>query len=126
LPDGPLILALPGTPMAVAAGMRFLVMPALLAMTGQKNEQGLRAVLDTPKQAKPGLRHFLRGSLDQSLDGQWHARVLTQQQPFRIRPFAEADVWIVLPEDAGDCAAGTAVEVVGLEPGKLPCARPRH
>lgn len=126
LPDGPLILALPGTPMAVAAGMRFLVMPTLLAMTGQHDEPGLRAVLDTPHQAKPGLRHFIRGSLHQSLDGQWHARMLLQQQPFRIRPFADADVWIVLPEDAGDFATDAAVEVVGLEPGKLPRARPLH
>lgn len=122
LPDGPLILALPGTPMAVAAGVRFIVMPALLAMTGQGDEPGMRAVLDTPLKVKSGLRHFMRGRLRQTSEGQWHASVLPQQEPFRIRPFADADIWIVLPDDAGECPAGTSVEVVGLEPGYLPRA----
>ena len=126
LPGGLLILALPGTPMAVAAGMRFVVTPALLAMSGQPAETTLRAILDTPQRVRSGLRHFLRGHLCQSVDGQWHATVLPQQQPFRILPFADADSWIVLSEEVGDCAAGTLVQVFGLEPGKLPQARPPH
>ena len=126
LPGGLLVLALPGTPMAVAAGLRFMVTPALRAMTGQGDEPGMVAVLDTPQQLKPGLRYFLRGSLHQSADGQWHAAVSPQQQPFRIRPFADADVWIVLPENAGDCEAGRLVDVVSLEPGRLPHVTPAH
>lgn len=126
LPSGPLIVALPGTPMAVAAGMRFMVLPALRSMTGQAEEPSMRAVLDTPQQVRSGLRHFLRGSLQQTTDGQWHASVSPQQQPFRIWPFAEADVWVVLPENSSDVGAGTVVEVVGLEPGCFPRARPLH
>jgi molybdopterin molybdotransferase len=49
-----------------------------------------------------------------------------QQQPFRIRPFALADAWLVLPEDAGDCAAGKRVEIISLEPGMAPHIRPSH
>ena len=126
LPGGQLILALPGTPMAVAAGLRFIALPVLLSMHGRGDEPILRAVLDAPIQVRPGLRHFLRGSLHQTTDGSWHATVSPQQQPFRIRPFAEADAWIVLPEDAGDCAAGTLVDVVALEPGRLPQGRFPH
>jgi molybdopterin molybdotransferase len=116
LAAGPLILALPGTPMAVAMGFRFFVVPALLAMMGQGGEPLLYAVLDTPQQPKAGMRHFLRATLHQGADGQLHASVQSQQQPFRIRPFAGADSWIVLPEDAGDCAAGKRVEIVSMEP----------
>jgi molybdopterin molybdotransferase len=124
LGKGPLILALPGTPMAVAVGFRFFVAPALRAMTGQGTEPTLHALLDTPQQPKAGLRHFLRATLHQDAEGRLHASVLNQQQPFRIRPFAEADSWVVLPEDAGDCAGGKRVEVVSLEPGVAPRIRP--
>jgi molybdopterin molybdotransferase len=124
LAKGPLILALPGTPMAVAVGFRFFVAPVLRAMMGQGTEPTLHALLDTPQQPKAGLRHFLRATLHQDALGQLHASVSSQQQPFRIRPFAEADGWIVLPEDAGDCALGKRVEVVSLEPGTAPRIRP--
>ncbi len=116
LANGPLILALPGTPMAVAMGFRFFAVPTLRAMMGQGAEPPLYAVLDTPQQPKPGMRHFLRATLNQGAEGQLHASVLSQQQPFRIRSFAQADSWIVLPEDAGDCVAGKRIEIVSLEP----------
>jgi molybdopterin molybdotransferase len=124
LANGPLILALPGTPMAVAVGFRFFVVPALSAMMGQGVEAPLYAVLDTPQQPKAGLRHFLRATLHQGAEGQLHASVLSEQQPFRIRPFAGADSWIVLPENAGDCAAGKPIEIVSLEPGAALRIRP--
>ena len=124
LPNGPLILALPGTPMAVAVGFRFFVVPTLRAMMGQDAESTLYAMLDTPQQPKAGLRHFLRATLHQGAEGQLHASVLSQQQPFRIRPFAEADSWVVLPEDAGDCIAGKRIEIVSLEPGAALRIRP--
>jgi molybdopterin molybdotransferase len=114
LAAGPLILAMPGTPMAVAAAMRFFVSPVLHAMAGQAAEPPLHAVLDTPQQPKSGLRHFLRATLYLDRDSRLHARVLAQQQPFRIQPFAEAGAWVVLSEDAGDCARGSKVEVVSL------------
>jgi molybdopterin molybdotransferase len=120
LANGPLLLALPGTPMAVAAAMRFFVAPVLRAMTAQGVEPSLHAVLDTPQNPKPGLRHFLRATLHMDGDGRLHARVLPQQQPFRIYPFMESGAWVVLPEDAGDCEQGSIVEIasqaVGLSP----------
>lgn len=116
LANGTLILALPGTPMAVAVGFRFFVVPALRGMLGQDVEAPKHAVLDTPQQPKAGLRHFLRATLHQDLDGQLHARVQVQQQPFRIQPFAQADTWVVLPEDAGAYTVGKSVETFSLEP----------
>lgn len=120
LAKGPLLLALPGTPMAVAAAMRFFVAPVLGAMTGQDAEPLLHAVLDTPQQPKPGLRHFLRATLHMDGDGRLHARVLPQQQPFRIHPFMESGAWVVLPEHAGGCEEGSIVEVASLVHGQSP------
>ncbi|TAL86167.1 MAG: molybdopterin molybdenumtransferase MoeA [Rhodanobacter sp.] len=114
LPQGPLLLALPGTPMAVAAGLRFFVTPVVRAMSGQEREPLSHAVLDTPQRPTPGLRHFLRASFRQDESGSVHASVLKLQQPFRIQPFADADGWVVLPENAGDCAAGSMVRIASL------------
>ncbi|WP_243039854.1 molybdopterin molybdotransferase MoeA [Dyella sedimenti] len=120
LPQGPLVFALPGTPMAVAVGFRFFIVPLLRAWQGQGEEGRLRAVLASAQQPKPGLRHFLRATLSQDGDGRLLAHVQSHQQPFRIRPFAEADGWVVLPEEAGDCPAGTRVEFASLQPGVAP------
>ena len=115
LPGGPMILALPGTPMAVAAGARFFVAPVLRAMAGQGSEPVLHASLATAQHLSPGLRHFLRASLQLDSAGLLQAHVKRQQQPFRILPFAKADAWVVFGEDAGDCPVGSAVEIVSLE-----------
>jgi molybdopterin molybdotransferase len=111
-----MVFALPGTPMAVAVGLRFLIDPVLRAMRGQAPERTWQAVLDTPQQLKPGLRHFLRATLTQDEQGRLHANVLAQQQPFRIQPFAQADAWVVVEEEAGEVAAGQVVTVASLHP----------
>lgn len=117
LGNGALVLALPGTPMAVAVGYRFFVVPVLRAMLGMGDEAVCHAWLDTPQQPKAGLRHFLRATLAHDAQGQLHASIAGPQQPFRIRPFAEADAWVILPEDAGACLIGTQVEVAAIHPG---------
>ena len=115
LPTGPLVLALPGTPMAVAVGARFFAAPVLRAMGGQGDEPTLHARLASPQRLKPGLRHFLRATSWLDDRGQLQARPVDQQEPFRIQPFANADAWVVLDEQAGDCAVGMPVEIASLE-----------
>jgi molybdopterin molybdotransferase len=117
LREGPLVMALPGTPMAVAVGLRFFVAPVLRAMSGQATEQTFHALLDSPQLPKAGLRHFLRARLGLDAQGRLHADVLAQQQPFRIQPFAQADAWVVLPEQSGDMPQGSLVQVASLHPG---------
>ena len=114
LPGGPLVMALPGTPMAVAVGLRFFVEPVLRVMSGQAAEPAFHALLDTPQQAKAGLRHFLRARLGLDALGRLHAHVPAQQQPFRIQPFAQADAWVILPELSGEAAQGSLVQVASL------------
>lgn len=111
-----MVFALPGTPMAVAVGLRFFINPVVRAMRGQSKERTWRAVLDTPQQLKPGLRHFLRAALSQDEEGRLHVQVLAQQQPFRIQSFAQADAWVVVAEDAGEVAGGDLVTVASLHP----------
>ena len=117
LAQGPLLLGLPGTPMAVAVGMRFFVVPVLRAMAGLGAEPVLRAWLDAPPPPRPGIRQFLRAGLQQREDGRLHASLLPRQQPFRILPFAQGDAWVVLPESDGGQEPAGAVDVVGVEYG---------
>jgi molybdopterin molybdotransferase len=116
LREGPLVMALPGTPMAVAVGLRFFVAPVLRAMSGQAAEPVFHALLDTPQRPKAGLRHFLRARLGLDAQGRLHADVSAQQQPFRIGPFAQADGWVILPEQSGELPPGGIVQVASLHP----------
>lgn len=117
LAQGPLLLALPGTPMAVAVGLRFLVAPVLRAMIGQAPERPLRAVLGTSISSRPGLRQFLRVSLAQDDEGRLLAAASPWQQPFRIHPFAQEDGWLVVPEDVDTDSAGMVFDVFSLGAG---------
>ena len=126
LADGPLVLGMPGTPMAVAVAMRFFVDPLLRAMQGRPAETKLVAILDTAQKPKAGLRHFMRGQLHLDDKGCLHAEPLPQQQPYRIHAFSQANAWVILPEQAGDCEVGMKVEVASLEAGaplQADCAR---
>ena len=114
------VFALPGTPMAVAVGLRFFIAPVLRAMRGQGPEAMGRAVLDTPQLPKAGLLHFLRATVMQGDDGRLHAQVLAQQQPFRIQPFAQANAWVLLSDDA---VQGAWVTIAGLQPETSPFDR---
>lgn len=116
LPEGPLVMALPGTPMAVAVGLRFFVVPVLRAMSGQATEPVFHAMLDTPQRPKAGLHHFLRARLGLDAQGRLHAEVSAQQQPFRIQPFAQADAWVILSEQSGEVSQGSIVQVASLHP----------
>lgn len=117
LAQGPVLLAMPGTPMAVAVAMRFFVNPLLRAMLGQAAETPLAATLAAPQSSKPGLRHFLRGRLAIDTQGRLQATPLSQQQPFRIHAFAQSDAWIILDGESADCPAGTMVAIASLVDG---------
>lgn len=114
LARGPLLLGLPGTPMAVAVGCRFFVEPVLRAMDGRAPEKPTRAVLSASLTSRHGLRHFMRARLEQDAQCRLLANVSSVQQPFRIRAFADDDVWIVIPEESVACDRGTPVEVFSL------------
>ncbi|KAF1003597.1 MAG: Molybdopterin molybdenumtransferase [Luteibacter sp.] len=60
--DGPLVIALPGNPIAVAVGYRFFVAPVLRAMAGMPREQPRQVPLVEAPALRMGLRHFQFGT----------------------------------------------------------------
>ena len=114
LPDGTLFFGLPGNPIAVAAGLRFFVEPALRAMLGLPREAPWRVPLAADYAKKPRLRFHLKARLALDAQGQLTAHVLAGQESHRIRPLAEANAWVVVPLAATALPAGTLVDVCGF------------
>lgn len=114
LPDGTLFFGLPGNPIAVAAGLRFFVEPALRAMLGLPREPVWRVPLAKAFFKKPRLHFYVKSCLAVDERGQLAVAVLPGQESYRIRPLAEANAWVHIPIEATELPAGTLVDVYGL------------
>ncbi len=114
LPDGTLFFGLPGNPVAVAAGLRFFVEPALRTMLGLPRETHCRVPLLADYAKKPRLRFHLKAQVTLDDQGRLAARVLDGQESYRIAPLAHANAWLLVPLAAQHLPAGTLVEVCGL------------
>ncbi len=114
LPDGTLFFGLPGNPIAVAAGLRYFVEPALRAMLGLPAERAWRVPLAAAFAKKPRLHFYLKSQLAIDEEGRLSVRVLSGQESYRIRPLADANAWVAVPAEAMALPVGTLVEVRGL------------
>ncbi len=120
--DGTLFFGLPGNPIATAVGQRFFVEAALRRMLGLTPEQPWRVPLESEYTQKRALRFHLKARLQRDEQGKLSARVLDGQQSYRIRPFAEANAWVVTPPDTSRLGPGSVVDVYG--PGHLEAPNP--
>lgn len=123
--DGTLFFGLPGNPIATAVGQRFFVEAALRQMLGLAPEQPWRVPLESEYTQGRPLRFHLKSRLKRDERGGLLAVVLDGQQSYRIRPFAEANAWVVTSPDTTRLAPGALVDVYG--PGHLEAPNPeRH
>lgn len=91
--DGPLVIGLPGNPVAVATGYRFFAAPVLRAMAGMPPERPLRLRLAEAPRVREGMHHFQLGAI-RSDGAESVASLLAVQAAYRIAPFARADAWL--------------------------------
>jgi molybdopterin molybdotransferase len=91
---GPLVLALPGNPMAVAVGYRFFVAPVLRALAGLPPERPYRMRLEAPPTVRAGMQHFGLGEISHDEEGFAVARMTASQAAYRIQPYAHANTWL--------------------------------
>lgn len=117
LPQGSLMIGLPGNPLATAAGFRFFVVPALRAMLGMAQESPLRARLSASSDRRTGLRHFLKARVDHDMDGLLRVILLDGQESFRMAPLLKANAWAVLPRETDNPARDAMIDVLPLDPG---------
>jgi molybdopterin molybdotransferase len=108
---GPLVLGLPGNPMAVAVGYRFFVAPVLRALAGLPPERPQRMRVAEGVTLREGLHHFALGRFIDDAEGDRMACVIPTQAAYRIVPYTQADTWL----SAAD-AFGGRVDAWPLDP----------
>ncbi len=109
---------LPGNPVAVMVTFYQFVREALLLIAGQKEvkPQPLLQVACTQAIKKlPGRTEFLRGILQQNVQGLWQVSLTGNQSSGVLSSMSLANCFIVLDENTGNLEAGSVVQVQVME-----------
>jgi molybdopterin molybdotransferase len=112
--SGTLFFGLPGNPVSSMVTFYQLVQPALrqlMGLTGAEVPIRLRATCDSRIKKKPGRREFQRAHLSRDADGGYRVSTTGHQGSGILRSMAEANCFIVLPEECGTLDPGAKVEV---------------
>jgi molybdopterin molybdotransferase len=111
------LFGLPGNPVAVMVTFYAFVRDALLRMAGATAAPlpMLRAVTVAPIRKRPGRTEYQRGTVTPGADGDWQVALAGSQGSGILRSMSEANGLIVLGHDAGDIAAGQAVDVLPFD-----------
>ena len=101
-----LVFGLPGNPSSGLTCFYEYVLPALEKIMHKEASVVTITAIATHNYTKPaGLKHFLKAFYK---DGK--VTLLHAQESFRLHSFAQANCFIVLPEESTGCAAGDTVE----------------
>ena len=109
-----LFFGLPGNPVSVMVTFYQLVRPALQWLMGLAKPEPpmlVTAVCESRLKKKPGRREFQRAILNRDRDGAYRVRAIGHQGSGVLRSMADANCFIVLPEDTGTLEAGSQVQV---------------
>jgi molybdopterin molybdotransferase len=109
---------LPGNPVSVMVTFYQFVREAILVLMGQPAPAPaplLTAVCTDEIRKLPGRTEFQRGLLFSDSDGGWKVKPTGNQGSGILRSMSEANCFIVLDEQVGNVAPGTAVQVQILE-----------
>jgi molybdopterin molybdotransferase len=112
-----MLFGLPGNPVAVMVTFYQIVLDALVKLQGENPlpiRPSFRVPCAAPIRKLSGRREFPRGVLFQE-EGQWRVKLSGNQGSGVLRSMADANCFIVLPEDSGSVAAGELVEVQPFE-----------
>ena len=106
LPSGVPVFGLPGNPMSCAVGLRFFVQEAIRSMHCLPAERPIHARLQAPVGKKAGWQLMHKALLNINDQGQAQVSLLPGQESFRIKPFAAATAWALLPAPDTALSAG--------------------
>ena len=111
-------LGLPGNPVSVMATFYEFVQDALKILQGQRGVAPLpmfKVPLAAPIRKVPGRTEFQRGILAPDGNGGWTVRTTGDQGSGILSSMSQANCFIVLHAETGNCAAGDLVDVQLLE-----------
>lgn len=102
-----LVFGLPGNPSSSLTCFYEYVLPAVEQLLGLKNSIQTLHVAATHDYIKPaGLTHFLKAFYEEGAVTPLHA-----QESYRLHSFAQANCFLVLPEESTGCKKGDMVEI---------------
>lgn len=116
--DGTTVIGLPGNPVSALVTFELFVRPFVRAMLGLEGDGRLRLRAEaTTRMAKSsGRRAFLRVVVGDAGDGTYRADPAGGQQSSQLRPMADANALLVVPEQAEAAEAGANYEAIMLGP----------
>lgn len=111
------VIGLPGNPVSALVVFELFVRPYIRAMLGLTGDGRLhlRAVPDRQISKDPTRRAFLRVNVWRE-DGEIHARPAGGQQSSQLRPMADANALLVVPEGSDAASPPLSYEAIMLEP----------
>ncbi|HSI99606.1 MAG TPA: gephyrin-like molybdotransferase Glp [Patescibacteria group bacterium] len=114
---GTTVIGLPGNPVSALVVFELVVRPFIRAMLGLPGDGRLhlRAVAEGRIGKDPGRRAFLRVHVWHE-DGVVHARAAGGQQSSQLRPMADANALLVVPEGEEAALPGSSYAAIVLEP----------
>ena len=114
--DGMTVIGLPGNPVSALVTFELFARPLVRAMLGLAGDGRLRVrALAAERMAKDaGRRAFLRVVIAATDDG-YVARPAGGQQSSQLRPMADANALLVVPEGAAAAEPGSPYEAIVLE-----------
>jgi molybdopterin molybdotransferase len=114
---GATIIGLPGNPVSALVTFELFVRPVIRAMVGQIGDGRLH-VMATPTERMPkdpARRAFLRVGVWRE-DGEIHARPAGGQQSSQLRPLADGNALLVVPEGTDAAETHLTYEAIVFEP----------
>jgi molybdopterin molybdotransferase len=115
--EGVRVVGLPGNPVSALVTFELFVRPLIRAMLGLAGDGRPRvtAIASDRMPKDPGRRAFLRVILTATQDG-YAARPAGGQQSSQLRPMADANALLVVPEGTDAAEPGGTYEAIVLEP----------
>lgn len=106
----PVVFGLPGNPVSVAAGMRFLVTPYLRKLEGLPDETPIPARIthDFTKR-KRDMTFFLKAYSYVDEAGTYQVEILPGQESFKVSPFTQMNCWVFAGEGVEGFSSGEIV-----------------
>ena len=117
-PDGAIVFGLPGNPVSVAVGFRFLASQAARVMQGRQVEKPLNSInmADYKKSKKFNL--FAKAIAHVDTNGQIYTQVMAGQESFKVKPFRDANCWAMVPEGIEKIEKGENISIFPLSQDK--------
>jgi len=113
-PDGQIVFGLPGNPVSVAVGFRFLAAQAIRILQGRALEKPIASKNSINYKKSEKFCLFAKAIARVDEDGQIHTEVMSGQESFKVKPFRDANCWAIIPEGIETIKKGETISIYPL------------